>query len=163
MIKSFVKYAAILLLTLLPVKAAVFATNNLAVSTNHYCVAGAFVLQQLQLFTTNDTPGVVKVFDGLPYVDNTQYTNYITYTTNIVSSVITSTGTTNSITNKTVFILPQTVAAARSFATPRFAYSVDKLNPVTIVPTGGFEVFSSRLTLDVGATGAGAVAVYRSP
>lgn len=140
-----------------------FATNNLAASTNHFLIQGPALVSKILLSTTNDTPTIVKLYDGFPYIINTAWTNYVTYTTNITTSYITSTGTTNEVTRTVVQVAPQVNAAATNSQPPLLTFSVDKLNPVEFSVPGNTVIFSRRVTLDNSLIGVNAAIQYRSP
>jgi hypothetical protein len=80
--------------------AANYATNLLA-SGSHLVLSNTpIVLRSIQLYTTNTLAStVVKFYDGHIITTNTAYTNYTAARTAVVSTYITSTGTTNTLTN----------------------------------------------------------------
>jgi len=155
------------------VKADIYTTNNLPASTNNVTVSGPVILSKLILSTTNSTPTIVKLYDGGPTTVTPLWTNYTTFTTNLVSSVITSTGTTNTYTNKVIYTVAKVNAAATNATVAKLVFEVDSLNPVqwplnigfpSSDPYAGASVqFNSKITLDTSAAGVNAVIQYRSP
>jgi hypothetical protein len=150
-----------LLLTVLSTKAVVFSTNNLAAG-NHFLISGANVLQSLVLSTTNDTPTQVLVYDGAITNITAAWTNWTSYTTNVVYSYLTSTGTTNTVTNTVVFPVINPHAAATNNTVPIIAGVVTKQTPFVLTPPGG-TIFTSRVTLSNNAAGVNAIVLYRNP
>lgn len=162
--KNLIKIGLVAVVALVSTKAdSFFATNNLAASTNHFVIQGPVLVSKIILSTTNDLPTIVKFYDGYPHRTNVLWTNFVSYTTNITVSHITSTGVTNEVTSTKVYFAPQVNAAAFSFQPPAFVFSVDKLNPVSFDVTGNSAIFSRRVTLDNSAAGVNAAIQYRSP
>lgn len=150
----------------LKAKADVFATNNLA-ATNNVLITGAFVLQSMTIFTTNDTPTLIRIYDGDTTKVTTAWTNYTSYTTNYVTTWLTSTGTTNTSTNTYIYTLATPNAAATNANDVRISAVVDKLTPYTFnpaqIPGAYLSTFNSKLTLSNDLAGVGAIIQYRTP
>lgn len=139
-----------------------FATNNLAAGS-HHLFNGPKVVTQISITTTNDTPTIIRLYDGAITNVTAAYTSYTGYSSNVVTSVITSTGTTNTFTNSVYFVAPVSNDAATNNTPVKIAGSVDKYNPLIIIPSNGAQYFLSRMTLSNNATGVSALVGYRSP
>lgn len=141
-----------------------YATNNLAPS-NHVIltVSSPITVSSITLSTTNVTPTLVRLIDGYRLQTNAAYTNYTTYTTNRVSSYVTSLGTTNLQTNTVLFYQANAVAASTTaVAEPLVALTVSSVAPVTVTPSLPWQ-FSKFLTLSNDLQGVNAVISYVSP
>lgn len=145
--------------------AATYIGSNLAASTNIAATTTPIVLTSIQLSTTNDTPVIVEFLDGGPTTVIPQYTSYSTYTTNLVNEHITSTGTTNVVTNTVVYVYATVNDAVTNETSAKITLMVDKYNPVTFVPPSYVTgvIFSEKLTLQTSAAGVNAVVRYRNP
>jgi hypothetical protein len=163
--KNIIKYLMVAVVSLISVRAdTFFSTNNLPASTNNLCINAPLVLTSITLSTTNDLPTLVKVYDGGPTTVSPLWTNYITYKTNTVSTYLSGTGTTNTVTNTTLYVLANINAAVTNATTPRVALVVTKTTPITFTtPNSSGVIFDSKLTLDTAAAGVSAVIQYRSP
>lgn len=102
----------------------------------------------LSVTIANDTaqPLTVKLFDAgynastnLTWT-NSAYTNTISYTTNIVTSYVTTTGVTNSLTNAGIFTVINSVSAATNSYPTVNTLSIPASDSVVWAPTGGFLV-----------------------
>lgn len=141
-----------------------FATNNLAAS-NHFLLTGGKYVESLTFTTTNTTGStLVYLYDGAITNVTGAWTNYVTYTTNVVDTYISILGTTNIMTNTVVWNAASTHAAATNNTSPSFVIAV---NPATLGPTTyRFTTplpFLSRVTLSNSLAGLNAVISYHTP
>lgn len=133
-------------------------------ATNAVVVATAGVLDSIQLYSTNVTPTIVRFYDGAITNVTAAYTNYLTYTTNIVTEYVTTLGTTNLLTNNVTYNVANVVAAATNNSTAFLTLVVpgsangQVLNYTAPIPF----VFRSNLTLSNDLTGVSGVVTYRT-
>lgn len=150
------------LVSCLVANASTFSTNNLAASTNHTILTTPFKLESITLFSTNLTPTIVKLIDGWVVSTNTAFTNYVQFSSNVVSSVITSTGVTNQYTN-TVLMIDPVITAATTNGSPYVQKTIVVPGNNTLITVQGPISFSRRLTVDSSLTGLSFVMEYSSP
>lgn len=140
-----------------------FVTNNLTASARSL-ITGTFLLESITLTTTNTVPTVVRLYDGDTTYITQAYTNYVSYTTNIISTYISVLGTTNTMTN-TVLWNGLTGHALATNNTPVIAAVVANpgtLPVVTWTPTTAIP-FVNKLTLSNDAAGLNVIVRYRLP
>jgi hypothetical protein len=139
----------------------IFATNNLTAGAGIMINEGVTV-NQLQLYSTNLTPTIVRLYDGWYVYTNAAFTNYTTYLTNIVTTYTNTTGTTNTFTNSVLFSAAAVTAASTNNNTPPIVSFIVPANNVPITINGPFQ-FSQKLTLSNNLTGLSGVILYHQP
>jgi len=140
-----------------------YVTNNLA-ATNNTLLSAAAVLQSIQLYSTNASPTIVQLRDGDATVVTGAYTNWLTYTTNVVSSYINfGTGTTNQQTNTVVTYVANNVAAATNNVNPMFTIVVPASPAVVNYNFRPNSQVINKLTLSNNLAGLNVVLQYRNP
>lgn len=141
-----------------------YGTNNLAATNNTIFSSGAVVLQKITLWSTNTSPTLVYLRDGDLVSTNSAFTNYLTYTTNVVTTWVGTQGTTNNYTNTVVTYIANNVAASTNNAVPaRFTFVVPASPTIlnyTFVPN---QTFVNKLTLSNSVAGVNALIQYRNP
>ena len=151
--------------------AAVYSTNNLASGTHVVLPSTPIHLQSITLWTTNTiAPTIVKLYDGYVVRTNTAYTNYTVALSSVVSTYITSTGTTNTLTNSVWTTTANPVAAGNVTTDPILTIVVPtaSVGPVTWPVnnsngTAASVVFSRWLIATTDQTGISFVASYFAP
>lgn len=141
-----------------------YVTNNMSSGIATVSTTGGILLS-LTAYTTNIAPTFLRFYDGYYTATNGAYTNYIVYTTNVVTSYITTTGITNNLTNLVIKTVANPVAAVSGApATPVLTLVVPG------APASGFAplvwndglIFGRRLTLSNSLTGLTILGTYRS-
>lgn len=136
-----------LFLSLLLVTASFAAENTTAVTgagTNNLINTGSRITQ---IIIANNVASAlsVKFYDApstnLTYVQNA-YTNYVSYTTNIVSVYTTPSGISQTNTNSGTFTYAQTVSSNSPAYRIVGTFEVPASTTVTYVPTGGLLVIN---------------------
>jgi hypothetical protein len=106
-----------------------YATNNLAAS-NHVILSIPIDTQTISVWSTNTAASLVHFYDGFMIKTNTAYTNYTAALTDVVTTVITSSGSTNTFTNSVWKTTANPVAAANTAAVPLISLVVPAANVV---------------------------------
>lgn len=161
--KYIVLLFAIVSLSLTSSLAATRATNNVAAGAHTLVTNAVVVLDSITLWSTNTVPTLVYLYNGSTLYTNAAYTNYTTYVTNIVQPYITSTGTTNQMTNTTLWVQANPVAAVTGGAAQPLATLVVPANNIatTFEPPIGI-TFNKALVLSNALTGVSGVVSYRT-
>lgn len=146
----------------------VYVTNNMAASATTI-ISKSIDVGQLTFWTTNTSTTLVYLYDGAITNVTAAYTNYTTYSTNIVSNYVTTTGTTNSLTNHVIYNAAVAVAAATNNSSPYVTIVV----PGSLIANAAGQfvtytpptelVFRNKLTLSNSAAGLNGVISYRNP
>lgn len=137
-----------------------YSTNNLA-ATNHTIFASGAVIQQITLWSTNASPTMVYLRDGDLTYTNGVYTNFLRYTTNVISSYVGASGITNNQTNVNIVYVPQTIAANTNNTPVRATITVPASGVILTYPFDPNLLFTKKLTLSNSAVGLNAVIQYR--
>lgn len=120
-------------------KAATATATVTTASTNSLITVGARI-QSYVVANSSAATCTIKFFDApstsLTYT-NPAYTNYVSYTTNIVTSYVTYSGVTNSLTNSGLYSYSSTVAAATNNYRTIVTLTVPAGETVTYTPTDG--------------------------
>lgn len=139
-----------------------YVTNNLAAS-NHTVISVSSPVKttSITLFSTNTAATLVYLFDGYLIRTNAAYTNYTAALSDVVSTVITSSGSTNLFTNSVWTTSANAVAAANVAATPLASIVVPpNSDPVTYqIPY----TFTKFLNVSNNLAGLSFVLSYRTP
>ncbi len=161
--KSLLIKSLMLLATVAYINAAsLYITNNLAAS-NHTVFASAKLIESITLSTTNTTADtIVRLYDGYTTYTNAEYTRPLKYSTNIVTSYITSTGVTNQMTNTSLYVTTETVAAGSGASPVVAAIVIPAGETITFTPTTSM-LIANRLTLSNNLAGTTAIITYRNP
>jgi hypothetical protein len=139
-----------------------FATNNLAVSTNHTILTAPMVIESITLWSTNASPTTVKFLDGWATSTNAAWTNKVFTSQSVVTAAYTVTsGATNG---------PFTNIVYKSTSTEHAAAVIVTVPLMTVtVPASGVLItiddpiaITKRLTLDVSAAGLSFNMKYRT-
>lgn len=158
--KNLIKSFLVFTLTLVSIKADVAVGSNV-VATNTVVVNAAAILQNITLFSTNNVPTIVRLLDGNLTTVTGAYTNYIEYSTNVVSSYITTTGVTNIMTNTVLVMIPSSHAAATNNTTAKMTLVVPANNvPITF---SSVTIFNNKINLSNNLAGLSYVLQYRTP
>ena len=136
-----------------------FVTNSLAAGARTL-VNEAIVLNNLQLLSTSNT--VIRLYDGALTNIVGAYTNYSTFSTNLVTVNVTTTGITNTFTNTVLYTLAQAVTAATN-NTPPIATVLVPANPTVPVILNGPIIFTKYMTLSNDSGTVSAIVNYRQP
>jgi hypothetical protein len=139
-----------------------FATNNLTAGAHTVFTTGK-ILESLTLYSTNTLPTLVYLYDGAITNVTGVFTNYTVYTTNVVSTVVTTAGITNTYTNVMLRYVPATVAAATNNALPRYTLVVPPSSEVLTYALSPFASVAKGLTVSNALTGLSFVLQYRNP
>lgn len=163
--KLFIKlFALVALTTSLYAQGSLYYTTSNVAATNIAPISTGFLLDQIILTSTNNSSSLVYLYDGgLTYVTGA-YTNYVTYTTNVVSTYISILGTTNIMTNKVVWNALNPHAAATNNSSPILALAVNPAtgNVINYTPTVPI-VFARSLTLSNNNAGLNVTIRYHLP
>lgn len=131
------------------------ATNTVVVST-------PLVLDSITLYSTNTVPTVVRLIDGDLTTVTAAWTNYTTYTTNLVREYVNTLGTTNTTTNSLLYVQAEPHAAATNATTPIATIVVPANGEVlTFTPTIPI-IFTDQLNLSNNLAGVSGVISYRT-
>ena len=169
--KKFITIIAAVVAMSFSTKAEYYVTNNLPIG-NHLVLSNTpIVLQNITLFTTNTLAAtLVKFYDGHIITTNTAYTNYTAARTAVTSTYITSTGTTNTMTNYVWKTSANAVAAANTTRQPilTLVIPIATAGPITWpVDSGDGDnpsiAFSRFMVVTTDQTGASFSAQYRTP
>lgn len=136
-----------------------YATNNLAAS-NHVILTVPAHLTEISVWSTSLSPSLVYLFDGFMIKTNTAYTNYTASLVDVVTTTITSTGTTNIMTNTVWQSVANPVAAANTAAIPLVSLVVPANSVVATYPLRA--TFVENVKLSNSLTGASALIKYRA-
>jgi len=141
----------------------IYSTNNLTAGT-HTLGTDTKIAYSVFVSTTNTTaPTVIRIYDGFHVNTNAAYSAPLSYTTNIVTSYITTLGTTNLHTNRLRFNTTQTIAANTNVANPPvWAFTVPPNSTATFEPDTS-HMFVRFMNLSNNLTGASVVVSYRNP
>lgn len=139
--------------------AAEYIGSNL-VATNTAVVATPVIVSSVTVFSTNTVPTLVRLYDGALTNVTSAYTNYTTYTTNLIVNYVTTSGITNKYTNDVIWRSPNVVAAATNNTTPTVSFVAPAANvPLTI--TGPW-IFGKSVTLSNNLAGLSVIMTYRT-
>lgn len=138
-----------LLVATLNVSAQQFFVTNALPAGAKALVNEACVLNNIQLLSA--TNAIIRIYDGAITNAVGAYTNYTVFSTNLVTTFITTTGLTNTFTNTVLFTSATAVAAATN-NTPPIITLVVPANSITPITFNGPIAFTKNLTLsnDVG-------------
>jgi hypothetical protein len=145
-----------------------YVTNNLPIA-NHLVLSNTPIVLESITFTTTNTLAntIVKFYDGHIITTNTAYTNYTAARTAVVSTYITSTGTTNVLTNYVWKTSANAVAAANTTRNPILTVVVPTMagGPVSwpVLDDTPSLVFSRFMVVVTDQTGLSFSATYRTP
>jgi hypothetical protein len=96
-----------------------YATNSLAAGDHQVLgPSSPIVMSEITVYGTNAAPVLIHLYDGWLINTNAAYTNYTAALTDVVSTVITSSGSTNTFTNSVWKTTANAVAAGNVQATP---------------------------------------------
>lgn len=137
-----------------------FTTNNMAASSA-VTVNQANILENVILSTTNAAGAIVYLFDGNTTNVTGVYTNVTMYSTNRVSTWVTTTGITNNMTNTLLYINSVVTAALTNNAKPVITIFVPPSSQIINLDTS--LIFANKITLSNTATGLNASLFYRLP
>lgn len=142
-----------------------YVTNNMAAGLATITTQGG-ILTTLTAYSTNQSPTYVRLYDGYATATNGAWTNYTVYTTNVVTSYVTSTGITNNLTNLVIKTIANEHAALNGeAATPTLTLLIPAASSNGTLNLVTFDdplLFGKRLTLSNSATGLSILAKYRS-
>jgi hypothetical protein len=165
--KKILVLIAMLMTLTFGVKAEQYITNNLTAFSHLVLSNQPIVLQSITLWTTNTAaPTLVKFYDGHLITTNTAYTNYTAARTAVVSTYITSTGSTNTLTNYVWKTSANAVAAANTSRNPILTIVVPTAanGPITfpVDDTDPSVIFSRFVVVSNDATGLSFSATYKT-
>jgi hypothetical protein len=147
-------------------RAEFYATNNLAASNHIIFSAGGKVLQSITLWSTNVAPTLVYLRDGTLVTTNGVFTNYVRYTTNVITSDVSAfTGLTNTFTNTVIQYTAVVTAANTNVAVlPRYTFVVPSTPTVFNFDFDPQPMFvNPTTTLSNSLTGLNVLLEYRTP
>lgn len=139
---------------------AYYSTNNLTAGA-HTLVAVPATAFSLTLFSTNTAPTIVYLFDGAVTNVIGAYTNVVQYVTNQVTTYITTTGLTNTFTNRVLYTDYQAMTASTNAANPLVSLVIPPTGEIITYPLSPNLVFARSIILSNALTGASVVLNYR--
>ena len=143
----------------------IYVTNNMAVGIATISTQPG-ILTSLTAYSTNTSPTIVLLYDGYYLATNVTWTNYTTYTTNVVTSYVTTTGITNNLTNLVIKTVANPHAAVAGTVNTPFATLVvpaaSSSGTITPIVFNDDFLFGKRLSFSNGATGLTLIGHYRN-